>query len=412
MGRELYNSRLVKNYLEYLERFYPEIDRRLLLKRAGISPSEVEDPGCWFTQEQTDKFNKILVSMTNNPEISREVGRFSVASRASGVLKQYALGFASPLVAYAKIAQFAPTVTKGVDFSSQRLGQNQVEVIVTPKPGVVEKPYQCDNRLGMLEALAKGFTGAFAEVQHPECIHHGGGRCRYLVSWPVGVSRIWKRVSLLYAGALLLGSAALFPYLSFQPWLTATLTGVSLLGFLVSLYCHTAKQELSNTMESQGNAAKDLLAEMDIRYNNLLLLHEMGREASAILDTHKLLNTIVQVMQRRLDFDRGMIMLADEERDRLIYMAGFGYDPSMEAVLRKTSFHLNKPDSRGVAVLAFRRKMSFLVNDLNEIEQDLSPRSLEFIRKMGVQSFVCVPICHEEEPLGVLFVYNLHSKRP
>jgi class 3 adenylate cyclase len=46
-----------------------------------------------------------------------------------------------------------------------------------------------------------------------------------------------------------------------------------------------------------------------------------------------------------------------------------------------------------------------------EIEKDVTFRSLEFIRKLGTQSFICVPIVYEREPLGVLFVDNVRSKR-
>ena len=47
----------------------------------------------------------------------------------------------------------------------------------------------------------------------------------------------------------------------------------------------------------------------------------------------------------------------------------------------------------------------------NEIESELSPRSLDFARKMGAQSFICSPIVCDGEALGVFAADNIHSKR-
>ena len=41
-----------------------------------------------------------------------------------------------------------------------------------------------------------------------------------------------------------------------------------------------------------------------------------------------------------------------------------------------------------------------LINDISEIEDTLSPRSLEFAKRMGGQSVICVPIVYEQETLG------------
>ena len=59
---------------------------------------------------------------------------------------------------------------------------------------------------------------------------------------------------------------------------------------------------------------------------------------------------------------------------------------------------------------SFREQKPFLVRDVAEIEKDLSPRSREFVRQMGVQSFICVPIVYEAESLGVLVVENNRSR--
>ena len=92
----LYNSRLIKNYVEYLRKFYPQIDPNDILEYAGIEPYEIEESGQWLSQRQIDRFHEMLSQLTDNPNISREVGRFSVSANAFGPHKEICLGISNP----------------------------------------------------------------------------------------------------------------------------------------------------------------------------------------------------------------------------------------------------------------------------------------------------------------------------
>ena len=130
-----------------------------------------------------------------------------------------------------------------------------------------------------------------------------------------------------------------------------------------------------------------------------------------ILDVDKIVDTVVGIMAKHLNFDRGMIMLADPSARRLKLISGFGYNREQEKLLHSTEFNLVNPDSKGHFVRCFNELKSFLVNDISEIEPDLSPGSREFIRQMAVQSFICVPIVYEKKALGVLAVENTNSRQ-
>ena len=106
----LYNSRIIKNYVEYLKIYYPDIDIASLLKYAGIEAYQLDDEGHWLIRMQVDRFHEMLAEKTNNPNIAREVGRFSVTSRASGAVRQYLLGFISPATAYSVIEKIPVSV--------------------------------------------------------------------------------------------------------------------------------------------------------------------------------------------------------------------------------------------------------------------------------------------------------------
>jgi PAS domain S-box-containing protein/putative nucleotidyltransferase with HDIG domain len=127
--------------------------------------------------------------------------------------------------------------------------------------------------------------------------------------------------------------------------------------------------------------------------------------------TEKVFASIREAFEKHLDFDRGMIMLANKEKTRLVYTAGYGYKQEQKELIENISFHLDNPNSKGVAVLAFKRQKPFLVNSIDEIAKNFSQKSIAFIKQMGTQAFICVPIVFEKESLGVLFVDNIHSKR-
>jgi len=412
MQDPLYNSRLIKNYVEYIRKFHPDLDLNDILAFAWIKNYEFEDQGHWFTQWQMDRFHARLAQRTGDTKLPRKVGRFAANSQASGALKNYTLGFITPASAYWLFEKIAPHMTRAMSFKSRKLGSYKFEITATPKPGVILQPYQCESLIGQLEALSKLFTGKFPRLDHVECIHRGGEACRYLITIEKTPALVWRSLRLI----LVLPTLAVFIALHFiMPSLSWTaLTLLFLSTFLAACYFfeHLEKVELSKNVEGQQEAVKALLDQINIRYNDMQLIKEIGQAASMVLDIEDLLKSIVKGIENRLDFERGGIWLANKEKNRLIYKVGFGYQPELESILRATDFHLDKSNSRGVAVQAFWQQRPFLVNDIAEIQKDLTPRSFEFMRKLGTHSFICVPIVYERESLGMLFVDNVQSKRP
>jgi predicted hydrocarbon binding protein len=174
----------------------------------------VEDPGHWFSQCQVDRFHETLVATTGNPNIAREAGRFTVSSERVGAAKQYALGSISLASIYMKSGKLAEAISRGAVMTTQKLGSNKVEIVARPTPGTFEKPYQCQNRIGTLEGVAKLVTKKFAEIEHIACIHRGDECCRYILTWEKTADLIWKRISNFMPLAGLLIGLMSFPFIS------------------------------------------------------------------------------------------------------------------------------------------------------------------------------------------------------
>ncbi len=408
----LYNSRLMKIYLEFLIKNYPEVSIDAVLDAARMTRFEVEDPAHWFNQGQIDRFHAALVEKTGNANIARDVGRYSATSAAAGAVKQIILGLMSLTATYQLSEKLYPYMSRGASVKAKKLKSNAVEVTAKPKPGVAEKPYQCANRMGTLEGLAKLFTDTLATVEHPACFHKGDDCCRYLISWTKQPHLFWKRFRNYFLLAAVFSVLVLFWFGS-SPVLSTGALCIALLTAAISVYSEfLARKELTQTLKTQKTAAEDHILESNIRYNNALLVQEIGQAASKILAIDDLLKSIVSVMEKRLNYDRGMIMLAEEDKSFLRFSAGYGHTREQEKFLKNLEFSLTNPESRGLFVQAMREGKPRLIEDIREIEDTLSPRSLEFAKRMGGQSVICVPIVYEQEPLGILAVDNIKSKAP
>jgi PAS domain S-box-containing protein len=407
----LYNSRIAKTYVEYLRKNRRDLDIDALLSHAGISKHEVEDPAHWFTQSQVDRFQDVLIKKTGNPDIAREAGRYSTSYEGVGPAKQYVLSLMNLTSVYLFLEKSYSLMSRAAAIKTKKLGSNKVEITSAPNPGVAEKAYQCKNRIGFFESLAKLFTNQFAKIEHPLCYHRGDDVCRYIISWKQTPAFIWKRFRNLSLPFGMIFSVACFFIFPLMTWVNAILFCAFFISIL-SLYAeHVEKKELAKTIDTQGNAAKDLIDEMNIRHDNALLAQEIGQAASATLDIEKLLGAVMIVIKKRLKFDRGLIMLTNEEEKRLCYKAGYGYTKEQERFVKNAEFSLDNPTSKGVFVLSYKQQKPFLVNDINEEGKDFSKRSLAFARKMGAHSFICVPIVYENESLGVLSVDNINTKK-
>jgi len=131
------------------------------------------------------------------------------------------------------------------------------------------------------------------------------------------------------------------------------------------------KEELLTAVRNLTDSTDTLFEKLNISYNNARLIHEVGLTLTRQRHIEGILNEVAQILERRLDYDRGMILLADKERTVLTFRAGFGYTEEQLASLREASFRL-RPDSKGILVVCFRERRPYLINDTDEIKHDLS----------------------------------------
>ncbi|HQU30855.1 MAG: HD domain-containing protein [Planctomycetia bacterium] len=411
-NKPLYNSRIIDTYIKLIKRKYSYINIDELLSYAGMELYQVSDEGHWFTQKQIDLFYDRLVYLTGNKDIAREAGRFGASPDAIGVFRQIVLSHIGPAKAYEIIGKAAANFTKSAVYDSKRIDTNKVEIIVTPLEGVCEKPFQCKNRIGYFECVSAMFNCRMPKIEHPECIFEGGSVCRYIVSWEESHFAFWEKIR-NYTTLLLSPSCMCSFFINPQITITAILPITIFVVLSLTLYSKVMeKKELNTAIDNLRDSPDKLLEQINMNYNNALMINEIGLAISKQMDINGILMNITEVLRKRLDYDRGVVLLSNQDKSRLQFRAGFGYTDEQLDFLRNTSFHLDNPKSKGVFTIAFRKQQPLIVNDIDEIKDNLTPRSLTFAKTLGVKSFICCPIIYEKESLGVLAVDNVKTKRP
>lgn len=410
--RPAYNSRLIKVWIDYLERNYPKISIDSLLKHAGMTRFEVEDLGHWFNQKQVDKFYEYVLQESGDQQIARKAGRQLALSSNVGPIRQTALGMLSLRSVYALSSQLSARFTTASSVTSRYINKNKIEIINSQNDGFNEKPYQCENRLGVYESLGKLFTEEFTTVEHPECIHRGDRHCRYIITWRSPSWSPWARLRNIMA---LLGIPALAPFflISRPDSLGKFLFGWIALCISISWITEFLKaREYRKTIVTQGDAAKEHIESIRILYDNAILIQEIGRNVAKLSIEENLIEEIVHILDKRSDYHRCIVMLADNEKKYLKFQSGYGYDQETEALLEKTKFNLENPHSKGIFVRAFHEQRPLLIDDIEQLIDKHSKKSQEFARQLGGKDLICAPIAYEKQILGIISVDRTRSKRP
>jgi HD-GYP domain-containing protein (c-di-GMP phosphodiesterase class II) len=408
----LYNSKIIEAYIKFVKQNYSYVSVRELLEYSGIEPQQVDDQAHWLTQSQVDRFHEKLVQLTNNSNIAREAGRFAASPEVSGLMRPYILSQIGPAKVYELIGKTAPLLTRSSTFQSKRIESNKIEIIVSPKDGVEEKKYQCDNRMGYFDAVALVFKNRLPNVEHPECMFKDGKVCRYTIKWQNSKSFLFSKIRNYLFFLFLLLSLFIFFVSSTSFFVLFILLWLIILLILTLLSQSFEKKELDDTVSSLKESTDKMIKSVNVNYDIALLTNELGIALGKEINIDLILNNVINILQKRLDYDRGMILLSNKEKTRLIYKDGFGYNKEQLRILKNAEFNIDKKDSKATFVVSYRDKKPFIVNELREIKDEITQHSYEFAKKMGTKSFICVPITFESESLGLLVVDNLQSKRP
>jgi signal transduction histidine kinase/CheY-like chemotaxis protein/HPt (histidine-containing phosphotransfer) domain-containing protein len=403
----LYNSRIISTYIKFLRKEYGHVNIDDILSYAGMKAYQVEDENYWFTQEQADRFNERVVNLTGKQDISREAGRFGFSPDSIGFVKSYILGHISIGKVYEMSARIGPTFNKSCTYESVKLASNKAKIIVTPRPGVRQKPYQCQNWIGYLEAAGSLFKDTFPQVEHTTCIFNGHEACEYVVTWHEFKYEFWKKVR-TFGGAALLAAA----FTLFFASNTAALLGIAVCLAVLSLFSarlgRLERQDLYTALGNLTRSTNTLMEKVETSNNNTQVTREIGQILAKQDSIADILHEVTGILERQLDYDRGIIFIADKNTEILEAKGTFGFSPNEFEDLEKAVAQLE--DQNTVPLKCFLERKPILVNDVSKAPEEIRVDK-GTTERVGIKSLLCCPMLCGDEAIGVIAVDNKSIKR-
>jgi PAS domain S-box-containing protein len=405
----IYNIRLLRIYIDYIERNYPNVNIDKILEYSGISKLQLNDYGYWYNQNQANRFQEIVIAETGNKKIAKDAARHLMQSQ--NLFAQYLMGFKTPEAVALGIGKIYSKGSIGAKASARKIGKNIYEILVKIEPGVNEQHFQCQNRIGILEGIFHFFTHEYPEILHTECIHQGGKECRYIIKIkkPSKLFK-WIRFRIHLSIFSLISSLIIYCIFPFQYFLLFSLLLIFVL-FIVFHYSDILeKEKLKDRIENLSEIAEEHWHELNISYRTTKLMQEVGSVTSFVQNKIEIASSVLQVMVERLDYWRCIILLNDAHKKKLLYADSRGFSEKEISIINSTWVLLDHHNN-GVLQKVFEKQEPVLVEDINRSDEIFTQDDIQVAQRLKMQSMICVPIVHEGESLGVIVVDSLKSQR-
>ncbi len=404
----LYNSRTILTYVKFIKKHHNHVDVSQVLSYAGMHEFQVQDENHWFTQEQVNRFHEKMVECTGDNGIARTAGRYTASAECLGPVRSYAASLPSPARICEMIARGNSYFTKSCTLEAEVTGPGIIEVTARQKQGVEERPFQCENRKGVIEGALALFKHRFPTLEETECIFRGGECCRYVVKWRSFMSDPWNRTRNWALVPLAAVTGLLFFSLSHEASLLfLALSLVALLALSAKAW-RAERKELTSMLESQTSLAGEFLQKNDASDNNARMTQEIGHVLTRQDSVADVVREVARILEKRLDYDLGIILIADKEKGTLEPKSIFGYSEEDLKVLNNGVLSLEATDM--LPVKCFQEQKAYLINNFDEIPTGPNGGA-GLARRLGIKGYICCPMVCAQEAIGVLAVGNKTMKR-
>ena len=402
----IYNSKIINVFVEYLKEtlLFNEATIKEILDFAGMKINEVRDNACWFSQKQCDAFYEKVQEKTNIQHVARHAGRYMAKSSKLRLIKTATLGTFPVKKVYLSIGKHMKNFSKGTNVMVRAVRRKKVEIIITPKKGVNDKPYQCDNRLGIFEAIAAVFLDRFAKIEHPECCHSNNGSCcRYIVSLDKERSQYWLMINkIMVAGTLITTLFILLLWPGFHYFLSIFLLAslTTLTSFM--LYYKFYSEDLNNLLSKQGIQAESFLEDVQVNFNFTDFYLAYSKAMANILSEEDVIKTILATMKHYLYFDCAVMFFKDHATNKLKNKNDYGL------IFKMDNYSIIDKNNNNPILNSYKNKELIVIED---VSQKSKLYKIENFTKNNIGSFVCSPIIFKDKTIGILFVGKYKERK-
>ena len=210
---KLFHARIFRSYIEYLKDKldWTASDLEKLLLDLNVEKDKIYDDRYWFDVNFSDQFYELIKERSKDPNIAYNAGTYVKKNTFSAAIYQLMRGLVSVGNLYRLLGKFTPHFTKAAKFKVVSIVDNTAILESHPNKGFVERPYMCENRLGIIKALPTIFGLPQADITHEHCVSRGKDFCRYEAKWKKSYLQV-QQGSILFLTALLGVNLAYFFY--------------------------------------------------------------------------------------------------------------------------------------------------------------------------------------------------------
>ena len=162
--------------------------------------------------------------------------------------------------------------------------------------------------------------------------------------------------------------------------------------------------------EELAAAFNKMSERLNHQFKELSMLAKIGRMMANILSKDKLIQAASNTMEKYLDFDRMMILMANGRNNTLYYAGGYGY--SDETIRQFQNYELetfNNPSANPICSAFIEQKPVSSVNRTGT--QSVQSKDVNlFLKAAESQYIICIPIIYEKESLGILVFERANGK--
>ena len=399
---QFYNVKILAIYIEYLRKQlgWSEYQIDQLFFFCKIDKSILDSEDNWFDQELADLFYKKIVEFTGDLDIAYKVGIFLIDEKAKGIGGRVIGGFLSPCIAFRNIEKIASLYSKGASLKPIKVTDNNAIIRAVVESNCEEKPYQCQNRTGLLEAIPGIFGLPNAVVTHTKCYHKGDQYCEYDISW---IGNTGRRLSAI--NAILLFFAVFGITININDPQTAFLLATAISSVTYSILRVNSDKRLKHALNDQIDALRISMQTIERRRKELQLIRDINNVITRMMPLQDLCDVSARVIREEMNYDRASILTVEQDNKILKVRSFCGFTEKDKKILKNIEFNI-RPESNGFLIKVVNTKKPTLVRDVESQLSLLSKRSQHYITELKIKSLLAVPIIFEEQVLGVIVVDN------
>ncbi len=407
--KQYYNVKILRNFIVYLRTRHAWNDEQVskLMESCGVTPAFLESDDNWFDQPFADRFYERAVAATGDSDLAYKVGSYATTEATKGIAGRLVGAFLSPEKAFGHLEKITSHYNKGLLLRSIQAKPGRAILRGSLINGCEESAYQCQNRIGMLEALTANFDCYAIETKHPLCLHKGDPYCEYEITWrrPL-VAQPWlvALVCALVTSAMSLAGGAT----GFQ------CVVLIVLAIIISYWItrEVSSYRLGAAMREQNVALQESLTTLDRRHHESTLLQSVMSHTTEMMAIQQLCVVSADSIRHEMRYDRSLILLADWKSRLLEAKALSGYEGDAGKFIQKAKFNIRTDNNEGHLIRVVNTKEPMLVRDVATDIHRLSEKSQQLVKLLGTQSFAAVPMIFRDEVLGVIAVENVKGSRP